>query len=602
MIRLYRFLRPFTPFIIASVLLIFLQALSSLYLPTLMADIVDKGIARHDANYIIQIGELMLAVAIGGMLCSVASTFLSSRVASGFGRDVRARLFARVETFSLHEFDRFGTATLITRTTNDVTQVQMVTLVIMRMMVMAPISSIGGLIMAYRQDRPLTLVFAVALPVLAAAIILIARASIPLFGLMQTKLDRLNLVMREGLTGIRVIRAFNRIAYQTHRFDDANADLTDNAIRANRIAALLMPITMLVMNVTTVAILWFGAIRINNGGMEVGSLIAFMQYVWQIMFSFVMVAMLFVMVPRAAAAAVRINAVLDTEPEITDPAQPTEPPTRLDSRPAVSLDDRAPAALAAELMSALEASPTVEFRDVTFSYPGAEEPALNGISFRASLGEVTAIIGGTGSGKSTLLKLIERFYDVDSGSVLIDGVDVRALSQQSLRSRISLVPQQSVLFSGSIADNIRYGRQEASEADIMRAAEIAQAAEFIAGAADGLNTVVAQGGSNFSGGQKQRLSIARAIVRRPEIYLFDDSFSALDFKTDARVRAALRQETADATVLIVAQRVATVMDADRIIVLDDGRIAGIGTHHELMQSCEVYREIVASQLSIEEVA
>jgi ATP-binding cassette subfamily B protein len=577
MIRLYRYLRPFAGALVLSVLLIFLQTLSTLYLPTLTADIVDKGIARNNVGYIVRTGEIMLAITIGGMLCSIVAAYLSARIASGFGRDVREELFMRVESFSMHEFDRFGTATLITRTTNDVTQVQMVTLVILRMMVAAPIMAIGGIILAARQDLPLTLVLAVAVPILIVAILLIARAAIPLFGLMQTKLDRLNLVMREGLTGIRVIRAFNRVAYQTRRFDDANADLTDNAIRANRIVAFLMPILLLVMNLTSVAILWFGAVRINNGEMQVGSLIAFTQYAMQIMFSFLMVSMLFVMIPRAAASAGRINAVLDTEPEIKDPSQPVE------STPG-------PGAL------------TIEFRDVTFSYPGAEQPALSRISFGAGPGEVTAIIGGTGAGKSTLIKLILRFNDADAGAVLIDGVDVRAMSQASLRARIGLVPQQAVLFAGTISDNIRFGNQKADGDQLMRAAAIAQALEFIDGTELGLDAPVAQGGSNFSGGQKQRLSIARAVVRRPEIYLFDDSFSALDFKTDARVRAALKRETGDATVLIVAQRVATVMDADRIVVLDEGQVAGIGTHRELMRTCEVYREIVASQLSPEEVA
>lgn len=587
MIRLYRFLKPFTVALVVSVLLIFLQTLSTLYLPTLMANIVDNGIARKNVGYILSTGEVMLLITVGGMVASIAAAYLSSRIAAGFGRDVRARLFARVETFSLHEFDLFGTATLITRTTNDVTQVQMVTLIILRMMVSAPIMAIGGIIMALRQDQPLTLVLAVAIPILVTAIILTARASIPLFGLMQTKLDRLNLVLREGLTGIRVIRAFNRVGYQTRRFDIANADLADNAIRANRIVAFLMPALMLVMNLTSAAILWFGAMRINSGGMQVGSLIAFTQYAMQIMFSFLMVSMLFVMIPRAAASAGRINEVLDTVPEITDPPLDTGSPAEPSS--------------GADL--------TVEFKDVTFSYPGAEQPALSHISFGAGPGEVTAIIGGTGSGKSTLINLIPRFYDVDSGSVLVDGVDVRDMTQGALRARISLVPQRSVLFSGTIAGNIRYGNQDASEPELLHAADIAQASGFIGDASEGFEAVVAQGGSNFSGGQKQRLSIARAIVRKPEIYLFDDSFSALDFKTDAQVRAGLKRETArsgtlsrGATVLIVAQRVATVMDADRIIVLDEGRIAGIGTHRELMRTCEVYREIVASQLSPEEVA
>jgi ATP-binding cassette, subfamily B, multidrug efflux pump len=578
MIRLYRFLKPSSTALGATVVFVFLQTLSTLYLPTLMANIVDNGIARKNIGYIISTGEVMLAITVGGMACSIAAAFLSSRIAVGFGRDVRAKLFARVETFSLHEVDRFGTATLITRTTNDVTQVQMVTLVILRMMIGAPITAIGGIILALQQDRPLTLVLAVAIPILIVAIVLIARAAIPQFGLMQIKLDRLNLVMREGLTGIRVIRAFNRVDHQTQRFDHANTDIADNAIRANRIVALLMPIMMLLMNLTTVAILWFGAIRINSGGMQVGSLIAFTQYAMQIMFSFLMVSMMFVMIPRAAASAARINAVLDTVPEIADPLHPVE------------------------AAGAPGTSPTIEFKDVTFSYPGAEQPALNNISFSAGLGEVTAIIGGTGSGKSTLVNLIPRFYDIDSGSVLVDGVDVREMSQQTLRAKIGLVPQRTVLFAGMIADNLRYGNQDAADEALLHVADVAQATEFIATMSDGLGATVAQGGSNFSGGQKQRLSIARALVRKPEIYIFDDSFSALDFKTDARIRAALKREATDSTVLIVAQRVATVMDADRIIVLDDGHIAGIGNHHELMRSSSVYREIVASQLSAEEVA
>lgn len=575
MIRLYRFLKPFSMSIAAALVLVFVQTLATLYLPTLMADIVDNGIARKNTGYIDNTGKEMLVVTAAGMICAVAAAFLSSRIAVGFGRDVRARLFARVESFSLREIDRFGGATLITRTTNDVTQVQMVTIIIFRMMIMAPIMAVGGIIMALRQDRPLTLVLAVSVPILVIAIFLVARIAIPLFGLMQVKLDRLNRVMREGLTGIRVIRAFNRINYQSRRFDTANADLTDNAIRVNRLIAFLLPILMLVMNLTGVAIIWFGAVRINSGGMQVGALIAFIQYAMQIMFAFLMVSIMFVMVPRAAASASRINDVLDTVPDIVDPKKPQSPQAR---------------------------HGFVEFRDVTFSYPGAERPALDHISFSARPGEVTAIIGSTGSGKSTLLNLIPRFLDVGQGSVLIDGIDVREMTQESVRAKIGLAPQHSVLFAGTAAENIRFGKQDAGDEELWRAAGIAQATEFIAGMEGGMDALVAQGGSNLSGGQKQRLSIARVVVRRPEIYIFDDSFSALDFKTDARIRAALKRETAGATLLIVAQRVATVMDADRIIVLDEGRIVGMGAHRELMQSCEVYREIVASQLSAEEVA
>ncbi|HXT37207.1 MAG TPA: ABC transporter ATP-binding protein [Chloroflexota bacterium] len=575
MLKLYRYLKPYRRMIAAILVLVFLQSLANLYLPTLMARIVDNGIIHKDIGYIMGIGGLMLLISAGGLICALIAAYLSAKVASGFGRIVRGQLFTRVESFSQHEFDTFGTATLITRTTNDVTQVQMVTVVIFRMMLSAPLTGIGGIIMALSLDRPLTLVLAVAVPALILAIALIAKGAVPLFRLMQLKLDRLNLVLREGLTGIRVVRAFNRVGHERLRFQDANADLTDNAVRANRIMALLMPVLMLVMNLTSVAIIWFGAIRIDHGDMQVGSLIAFTQYAMQIMFALLMVSMMFVMIPRAAAAAVRINEVLDTVADITDPADPS----RADAERGF-----------------------VEFAHVGFSYPGAEQPALSDVTFSARPGEVTAIIGGTGSGKSTLVNLIMRFYDVDSGAVLVDGVDVRQMSQATLRAKIGFVPQKTMLFTGSISDNLRYGKQDATEPELLHAAATAQATEFISTMSDGLEAVMAQGGANVSGGQKQRLAIARALVRRPEIYLFDDSFSALDFKTDARLRAALKRETTDATVLIIAQRVATVMDADRIIVLDEGRIAGMGTHRELMRTCEIYREIVSSQLSAEEIA
>ncbi len=575
MLRLYRFLRPYRAALAAILALVLLQSLANLYLPTLMAAIVDRGIVHKDIAYILRTGGVMLLIAAGGMVCSIAATFLSSQTAVGFGRIVRGRLFTRVESFSLHELDRFGAATLITRTTNDVTQVQLVTVIILRMMLSAPLLMVGGLIMALSQDRPLTLVLAVAVPVLLLTIVLILRRGLPLFQVMQLKLDRLNLVVREGLTGIRVIRAFDRVAHEHRRFAAANADLMDNAVQANQIMAALMPLMMLVMNLTSVAIIWFGALRIDSGGMQVGALIAFLQYAMQIMFAVLMVSMMFVMIPRAAAAAVRINEVLDTAPNITDPAQVA----RADAEHGV-----------------------VEFQDVTFRYPGAEQPALSGISFRAQPGEVTALIGGTGSGKSTLVNLIPRFYDVDNGRILVDGVDVRALAQADLRAKIGFVPQKTVLFSGAIAGNVRYGKDDATDEEVSQAAEIAQATDFISAMPKGLEARIAQGGANVSGGQKQRLSIARALVRRPEIYIFDDSFSALDFKTDARLRTALKRETAQSTVLLVAQRVATVMDADRIIVLDEGRMVGMGTHRELLRTSQVYREIVASQLSEEEIA
>lgn len=575
MIKLSRFLKPYSIPIACILVLVFFQSMADLYLPTLMADIVDTGIVRGDVNYIIRVGGLMLGVALAGSICAVSAGFLSARVSSGFGKLLRAKVFTQVERFSLNEFNRISTPSLITRTTNDITQVQMVTLMMLRMFVAAPIMCIGGVIMAVSKDAKLSWVLVVAVPVLAAAIIVIATRTLPLFRAMQAKIDKINLVLRENLTGIRVIRAFNRVDYEKRRFDAANQELTSTAIRVNRIMAAMMPVMMLVMNFTTIAIIWFGGIRIDNGEMQVGALMAFLQYAMQIMFSLLMVSILFVMIPRAFASAERIAQVLEIEPEIKDPDLATNPSDRRGY---------------------------IEFRNVTFSYPGAEQPVLSDMSFTAKPGQVTAIIGGTGSGKSTLVNLILRFYDVDSGSILVDGVDVRDQSQASLRTKIGFVPQKAILFTGTIADNIRYGKKDATDEEVSRAAEIAQATEFILGGKGGFDAEISQGGTNLSGGQKQRLAIARALVRRPEIYIFDDSFSALDFKTDAKLRAALKEVTADSTVLIVAQRVSTVMDADQIIVLDEGRIAGIGNHRQLLKDCKVYREIMASQLAEGEIA
>ena len=555
--------------------LAFFQSLANLFLPTLMARIVDSGIVKGDTGYIVRVGGIMLLVTVAGMICAIAGSFFSSKVSIGFGRIIRGKVFSHVEEFSLHEFDTFSTASLITRTTNDTTQVQQVITLILSMLVTAPMMAIGGVILAYSQDHVLVWVLVAAMPVVFTVFLLIIKRAIPLFQVMQVKLDALNLVLDEGMTGVRVIRAFDRNAHEHRRFDTANLDLTDTAINVNRIVAFLMPAMMLTLNLTSIAILWFGSIRVDNGDMQIGSLIAFLQYAVLILFSMLMVAVLFVMLPRAAASADRINEVLAVTPEIKDP------------------------------LEALPAGPQhgyVEFQDVTFSYPGAEEPAISDISFHAGPGEVTAIIGGTGSGKSTLVNLIPRFYDVDKGRVLVDGRDVREMSQETLRAKIGFVPQQARLFTGSITENIRLGKGDASIDEVRHAAEIAQATEFVVSMSDGLDSAISQGGINVSGGQKQRLSIARALVRRPEIYVFDDSFSALDFTTDARLRAALRGETRDATVLIVAQRVGTVMNADRIIVLDEGRIAGIGTHRELLETCQVYQEIISSQLSLEEIA
>jgi ATP-binding cassette subfamily B protein len=575
MIRLARFLQPYKLSLAAVLLLVFLQALSDLYLPTLMADIVDIGVVKGNTPYILMVGAFMLVVAIGGTLCSIGASYMSSRVATGFGKIIRANLFSHVERFSLHEFDKFGSASLITRTTNDTTQVQQVYIIILRMMISAPLMAVGGIIMAVSKDAQLSLVLVCALPVLAVAIWIITGNGIPLFRVMQKKLDKINLILDENLTGMRVIRSLNRIDHEQQRFQDANEDLTTIAIRVNRIMAAMWPTMMLIMNASSIAIVWFGGLRVAANDLQIGDLMAFLQYSTQIMFAMLMVSMMFVMIPRASASATRINEVLDVVPAMSD---------------------------AQEVKQANERRGYVEFQDVTFSYPGAEQPAIAHISFSARPGEVTAIIGGTGAGKSTLVNLIPRFYDIDSGSILVDGVDVREMSQESLRTKIGLVLQKAVLFSGTVADNIRYGKEDASDEEVIHAAEVAQASEFIMGMADGFDSQIAQGGTNVSGGQKQRLSIARALVRRPEIYIFDDSFSALDFKTDARLRAALKGEIANSTVFIVAQRVSTVMDANQIIVLDEGKIAGIGTHRELMQSSNVYREIVSSQLSMEEIA
>lgn len=575
MLKLVRFLKPYRAGIGLVFLLVFLQTLADLYLPTLMADIVDKGIAYGNIPYILRMGGIMLLVAAVAVVFSFGASYWSAKIAMGFGQLLRRKVFTHVQNFSMQEFDQIGTASLITRTTNDITQIQQVLIMMLRMMIMAPLMGIGGIIMALSRDVALSWVLVVALPVLAVTITLVAIKGLPLFKSLQTKLDKMNLVVRESLTGIRVIRSFNRGEHEKQRFDGANHDLTDTAIRVNKIMATLMPVMMLVMNFSTIAIVWYGGIRIDNGQMQVGDLMAFIQYAMQIMFALLMLSMMFVMIPRASASAGRVNEVLLMNPQIKD----------------------ADTAQQADKQRGM-----VEFKNVTFHYPGAEKPALSEISFSSKPGEITAIIGGTGSGKSTLVSLIPRFYDIQEGSVLVNGVDIREMEQGHLRAKISLVPQKAVLFTGTIAENIRYGKEDASLEEVRHAAEVAQAAEFIDRLPEGLEAPISQGGTNVSGGQKQRLSIARALVRRPEIYLFDDSFSALDYKTDAKLRNALKQEVGEATVIIVAQRVSTVMDADRIIVLDEGRMAGVGTHEELMASNEVYREIVSSQLSEEEIA
>jgi ATP-binding cassette subfamily B protein len=575
MLKVYRNLKPFTFAILGIVVLQFLQVMANLYLPNLMSDITNYGIMKDDVPYIWRTGGRMLLIAGGGVICAVFSSCLGSRTAMGLGRILRNNIFRRVESFSLHEFDQFGASTLITRTTNDIVQIQFVTVMLLNMMLAAPITAVGGTILAVQKDASMTIILVVALPVIALLIGLVAWKGIPLFRVVQSKIDRVNLVLREKLTGIRVIRAFDRVEHEAKRFDAASRDLTDTYIKVNRIMAVMMPAMMLIMNGVTLSILWLGAIRINDGTTNIGNLMAFMQYAMQILFSFVMFSMVFILIPRAQAASARYNAVIETRPEIVD----TDAPVHADQEAGY-----------------------VEFRDVTFRYHGAEMPAVSHITFAAKPGETTAIIGGTGSGKSTIVNLVPRFYDPEGGAVLVDGVDARRMTQEELRAKIGYVPQKAVLFTGTISENLRYGNADATDEEIRHAAEVAQAADFIGEMKEGYDTMLAEGGLNLSGGQKQRLSIARALVRKPEIYVFDDSFSALDFKTDAKLRAALKKETADATVIIVAQRVGTVMDADRIIVLDEGKTAGIGTHKELMESCEVYREIVSSQLSKEELA
>ena len=575
MLKLFRLLAAFRGAVLLVLVLALAQSIGFLLLPRLMADIVDKGIVRGDQRAILETGGLMLLMSSVATLCAIGGSYFAAKVATGFGRTLRGRIFARVEHFSVHQFNRFGAASLTTRTTNDTTQVQQMLVMMLTMVVTAPMMMIGGIALALSQDTQLAWILVAVMPVMAVVFAAILRAAVPLSQAMQTRIDRLNLVLGEGLSGVRVIRAFDRGAHQRARFDRANLDLTNTAIAVNRLIAFLMPALILMLNLTSIAIIWVGSHRIDQGLMQVGAMIASLQYAMQILFAVFMVTAMFVMLPRASASAARINEVLDLEPEIVDPVVPT----------------------AVAMRNGL-----VEFRDVTFQYPGAEEPALTGVTFTAHPGEITAIIGGTGSGKSTLAGLIPRFYDVNHGRVLVDGVDVREMTQEQLRSRVGFIPQKAVLFTGTIAANIRYGRADATDDDVRHAATVAQAIEFVDAMPEKFDATVSQGGINLSGGQKQRLAIARAIVRRPDVYVFDDSFSALDYATDARLRAALKSEVAEATVFVVAQRVSTIVDAHRIVVLDEGRVVGIGTHKELLESNDVYREIVASQLALEEVA
>jgi ATP-binding cassette, subfamily B, multidrug efflux pump len=565
-------LRPYWRQLLLVLALLLVQAIANLYLPTLNADIINNGVVKGDTNYILVLGAVMLGVTILFAIASIVAVYWGAKTAMAFGRDIRGALFRKVESFSQAEVNRFGTPSLITRSTNDVQQVQMVVLMMLNVTISAPVMAVGGIILALRLNVPLSGVILVAVPVMGIFIGLVVRKAVPLFRSMQVKIDRINQVTREMLSGVRVIRAFDRTYFEEGRFDEANADLTQTTLRVTRMFALMIPTLTAILSLSTVAIMWFGSYQIADHGMPIGDLTAFLTYVVQILMSVLMATIMLVMVPRAAASADRIQQVLETVPSITDPESPaTDVPVR----------------------------GVVEFDDVEFRYPGAEEPVLSGISFTALPGQTTAIVGSTGSGKSTLISLIPRFYDVTGGSVRVDGVDVRLMERQDLWHRIGLVPQKSFLFSGTVAGNVRYGDDGASDEELWRLLGIAQGNEFVAEMPEQLEAPISQGGANVSGGQRQRLAIARALAKRARIVIFDDSFSALDFKTDALLRSALKRETADATVIIVAQRVGTIMHADRIIVLEDGTIAGTGTHEELLQTSETYREIVASQLGEE---
>lgn len=576
LIRLLRtYLRPYRGAITAVCVLQLVQTLATLLLPTLNADIIDNGVITGDTGYIMRIGGIMLAVSLVQIICAIGAVYFGARTAMALGRDVRHGVFRRVQAFSAREVGRFGTPSLITRTTNDVQQVQMLAVMTFTMLVSAPIMCVGGVILALNQDVPLSSLLLVAVPLLGVIVGLIIRRMRPLFRLMQTRIDVINRVLREQISGVRVIRAFVRDPLERDRFATANDELFDVSLGVGRLMALMFPSVMLVLNLSTIAVLWFGGHIVASGGMQIGSLTAFISYLLQILMSVMMATFVFMMVPRAEVSSERIMEVLDTDPDLIPPGRP---------------------------VTELDRHGYLELRDAEFRYPGAEKPVLSGISLEARPGEVTAIIGGTGSGKTTLLSLIPRLMDVTGGAVLIDGADVRELSPALLSGLIGLVPQKPYLFSGTVATNLRYGNQEATDDDLWHALEIAQARDFVEQMPGGLDARITQGGTNVSGGQRQRLAIARALVHRPEIYLFDDSFSALDYATDARLRAALAAETAEATVVIVAQRVATIRHADQIIVLDAGRIVATGSHDELMRTDETYREIVLSQLTEQEAA
>jgi ATP-binding cassette subfamily B protein len=561
---------------VASIVVLQLIAtIAALYLPTLNADIIDNGVIAGDTGYIMRVGGIMLGVTVAQIVCSISAVFFAARTSMALGRDIRARVFRQVMDYSAREVGRFGAPSLITRTTNDVQQIQMLTLLGFTMMVTAPIMCVGGVIMALNQNVTLSSLLLFVVPALAVSMTLIIRRMVPLFRSMQKRIDGINRILREQITGIRVVRAFVRDGWERERFDAANSELRDVSLGAGKLMSMMFPAVMLVVNVSSVAVMWFGGHLIADGRMEIGSLTAFLNYLMQILMSVMMATFMFMQVPRSAVSADRIGELLDTDPSV----EPTASPVRIGG-----------------------GRGTLELSGVEFHYPGAEVPVLKGISLAARPGEVTAVIGGTGSGKTTLVNLIPRLFDATAGSVKVDGVDVKDLDPADLARAVGLVPQRPYLFTGTVASNLRYGNPDATDEELWKALATAQAKDFVSAMPEGLDAPIAQGGTNVSGGQRQRLAIARALVRRPDIYLFDDSFSALDYATDARLRAALSKETAQATVVIVAQRVSTIRTADRILVLDDGRVVGAGTHAELMDSNETYREIVLSQLTEQEAA
>ncbi|MGW2515750.1 ABC transporter ATP-binding protein [Streptomyces sp. NPDC001617] len=576
LIRLLRtYLRPYKQPIALLVLLQFLQTCATLYLPTLNAHIIDNGVVKGDTGYILSFGALMIGISLAQVVCNIGAVYYGARTASALGRDLRAAVFDRVQSFSSREVGHFGAPTLITRTTNDVQQVQMLALMTFTLMVSAPIMCVGGIVLALGLDVPLSAVLVAVVPTLGICVTLIVRRLRPLFRKMQVRLDTVNRVLREQITGNRVIRAFVRDDYEKDRFRKANTDLTEMQLATGNMLALMFPIVMTVVNLSSIAVVWFGAHRIDSGGMMIGDLTAFLAYLMQIVMSVMMATFMFMMVPRAEVCAERIEEVLGTSSSVVPPVAP---------------------------VTELRRHGHLEIRNAGFRYPGAEEPVLKAIDLVARPGEVTAVIGSTGSGKSTLLGMVPRLFDATDGEVLVDGTDVASLDPKLLAKTVGMVPQKPYLFAGTVATNLRYGNPDATDEELWHALEVAQAKDFVTKLEGGLNAPIAQGGTNVSGGQRQRLAIARTLVQRPEIYLFDDSFSALDYATDAALRAALAQETAEATVVIVAQRVSTIRDADRIVVLDEGRVVGTGRHHELMADNETYREIVLSQLTEAEAA